>query len=85
MIKVIASRKTDEVWGVHIIGYDASLLISVAGSIMREGVKVRAFGQFMQAHPTATEGLREGFLDVDRLAIHLPRPFREPSGPTVKK
>ncbi len=85
LIKVIASRETDEVWGVHIIGQDASLLISVAGSIMRQGVKAKEFGQFMQAHPTAAEALREGFLDVDRLAIHLPRPFREQPGTIVKK
>lgn len=76
LIKVIASRETDEILGVHIIGTEASSLISIASSMMREGVKVKEFSQFIQAHPTTPEVLKEAFLDVDGLAIHLPRPLR---------
>ncbi len=77
LVKVIASRETDEVLGIHIIGHDASLLISTAVTIMGGSRKVKDFYQLMQAHPTTAEALKEGFLDVDRRAIHLPRPLRE--------
>jgi dihydrolipoamide dehydrogenase len=76
LIKVIASREKDEILGVHIIGPGASDLISVVSSIMRQGVKVKEFTQLIQAHPTIPEALREAFLDVDGMAIHLPKPLR---------
>jgi len=76
LIKVITSRETDEILGVHIIGPDASTLISIASAVMRQGVKARDFSQFIQAHPTTPEALKEAFLDVNGLAIYLPRPLR---------
>lgn len=76
LIKVIVRRDGDEILGVHIIGHDASTLISIASSIMRHGVKASEFVRFIQAHPTAPEALKEAFLDVDGLAIHLPKPLR---------
>jgi len=77
LIKVIASRETGEILGVHMIGLGACDLISVASSLMRQGVKVTEFSRFIQAHPTVPEALKEAFLDVDGIAIHLPRPLRE--------
>jgi len=77
LIKVIASRETDEILGVHIIGSEASDLISIVSSIMRQGGKVKDFSKLIQAHPTISEALREAFLDVDGLAIHLPKPLRD--------
>jgi dihydrolipoamide dehydrogenase len=59
------------------IGLGACDLISVASSLMRQGVKVTEFSRFIQAHPTVPEALKEAFLDVDGIAIHLPRPLRE--------
>jgi len=76
LIKVIANRETDEILGVHVIGPEASLLISIASSMMRQGGKVKDFTQLIQAHPTIPEALKEACLDVDGLAIHLPRPLR---------
>jgi dihydrolipoamide dehydrogenase len=77
LIKVIASRETDEILGVHIIGLEACDLISIVSSIMGHGVKVNEFSRFIQAHPTVPEALKEAFLDADGIAIHLPRPLRE--------
>jgi len=77
LIKVVASREDDKILGVHIIGHDASTLISVASSLMRQGVKSREFSRFIQAHPTSPETLKEAFLDADGMAIHLPRPLRK--------
>jgi len=76
LIKVIARQENDQVLGVHIIGHDASTLISVASLLMKQNVKAGEFGRLIQAHPTPPEALKEAFLDVDGLAIHLPRPLR---------
>jgi dihydrolipoamide dehydrogenase len=76
LIKVITSQETDEILGVHIIGPDASVLISTASSMMREGGKAKDVTQLIQAHPTLSEALKEAFLDVEGMAIHLPRPLR---------
>jgi len=76
LVKVIANRETDEILGVHIIGSGATVLISIAASMMRARVKVREFARYMQAHPTAPEALKEAVLDVDGMAIHLPKPLR---------
>jgi dihydrolipoamide dehydrogenase len=76
LIKVIANRETDKILGVHVIGPEASLLISIASSMMRQGGKVKDFTQLIQAHPTIPEALKEACLDVDGLAIHLSRPLR---------
>ncbi len=76
LVKVIIGRDDDEILGVHIIGHDASTLISVATSLMEQKVKAREFPRFIQAHPTAPEALKEAFLDADGLAIHLLKPLR---------
>jgi dihydrolipoamide dehydrogenase len=75
-IKVIASQETDEILGVHIIGHEASILVSVVSSLMKKGIKSKEFSGFIQAHPTIPEALKEAALDVDGMAIHLPRPLR---------
>ncbi len=75
LIKVISSKESDEILGVHIIGRDASTLISIASSMMRGGGRVKDFSKLIQAHPTLPEALREALLDVDKMAIHLPKPI----------
>ncbi len=74
LIKVIANRATDEILGIHIIGNGASILISMATAMI--GSKLKDVTQFVQAHPTLPEALKEACLDVDGLAIHLPKPLR---------
>jgi len=76
LIKVVAGRDDDKILGVHIIGHDASTLISIASSVMEQNVEAREFARFIQAHPTAPEALKEAFLDADGLAIHLTKPLR---------
>jgi len=76
LIKVVVDRKTDEILGVHIIGHEASTLISIASSLMRQDVKAEVFSRIIQAHPTTPEALKEAFLDTDGMAIHLPKPLR---------
>ncbi len=76
LIKVIASRETDEILGVHIIGPEASTLISTASCMIGQGRRAGDFTHIIQAHPTLPEALKEAVLDADGLAIHLPRPLR---------
>jgi dihydrolipoamide dehydrogenase len=78
LIKVVVGREDDKILGVHIIGHDASKLISIASSLMRQDVKAKEFSKIIQAHPTTPEALKEAFLDAEGLAIHLPRPLRSP-------
>ena len=77
LIKVIVGREDDQILGVHIIGHDACTLISIASNLMEQNVKTREFSRLIQAHPTTPEALKEAFLDVDGLAIHLPKPLRK--------
>lgn len=74
LIKVIANRENDTILGIHIIGPEATLLISIASTMI--GSKLQEFTRLIQAHPTIPEALKEACLDADGLAIHLPRPFR---------
>ena len=76
LIKVVVDREDDKILGVHIIGHDASTLISIASTLMEQNVKAREFSKLIQAHPTTPEALKEAFLDADGLAIHLPKPLR---------
>jgi dihydrolipoamide dehydrogenase len=78
LIKVIVGREDDKILGVHIIGNNASTLISIASSLMEQNVKAGEFTRIIQAHPTTPEALKEAFLDADGLAIHLPKPLRRP-------
>jgi len=73
-IKVIASQEEETILGIHILGPEANILASVALTMM--GEKIGEFTQFIQAHPTLPEALKEACLDVDGLAIHLPKPLR---------
>ncbi len=78
LIKIIVGREDDRILGVHIIGHHASNLISIASNLMEQNVKAKEFSKLIQAHPTTPEALKEAFLDVDGLAIHLPKPLRRP-------
>ncbi len=78
LIKVIVGREDDKILGVHIIGHEANTLISVAASLMKQNANAHEFTRFIQAHPTPAEALKEAVLDVDGLAIHLPKPLRMP-------
>jgi dihydrolipoamide dehydrogenase len=76
LIKVVAHREDDVILGIHIIGPDASDLISIASTLMNQGVKAEEFTRLVQVHPTLPEALKEAILDVRGMAIHLPRPLR---------
>jgi dihydrolipoamide dehydrogenase len=77
LIKIVASRETDEILGIHIIGPGASDLVSTAALIVGQKDTGREFTRLLQVHPSLPEGLKEAILDTKGSAIHLPRPLRK--------
>src|SRR5690606_34050052 len=67
-VKVLADAKTDEVLGVHIIGPQASELISEAVTAMEFRAAAEDIGRICHAHPTLSEALKEAALAVDKRA-----------------
>jgi len=78
LIKVIAHRQTDEIQGIHIIGPEAGTLISIGFTLMHQGMKAKEFARLIQVHPTLPEALKEAALDVNGMALYLPRPLHRP-------
>ena len=69
-VKVIADDATDRVLGVHIIGKNASELITEAVTVMAFDGSAEDIARTVHAHPTMSEALHEAALDVDGRAIH---------------
>lgn len=70
-VKVLADRKTDRVFGVHIIGPRAGDLIAEAAAAMEFGASSEDIARTCHAHPTLAEALREAALAVDGRALHV--------------
>jgi dihydrolipoamide dehydrogenase len=69
-VKVIADELTDEVLGVHIIGPNASELISEAVLAMEFGASSEDIARTIHGHPTLSEALHEAALAVESRTIH---------------
>ncbi len=70
-VKVLADAKTDEILGVHIIGPQASELISEAVTAMEFRAASEDIGRICHAHPTLSEALKEAALAVDKRALNF--------------
>lgn len=69
-IKVIIG-KYGEILGAHIIGPDATNLISEFSVAMRGELTVEEISETIHPHPTLSEGLREAVLAVQGRPIHI--------------
>jgi dihydrolipoyl dehydrogenase len=69
--KVIIGRY-DEILGAHIIGPDATNLISEYSVAMRSELTADEIIETIHPHPTLSEGLREAMLTVEGRPIHIP-------------
>ena len=69
--KVIVG-KYGELLGAHIIGPDATNLISEYSVAMRGELTVEEISETIHPHPTLSEGLREAVLAVQGRPIHIP-------------
>ncbi len=69
-VKMIADADTDRVLGVHILGPNASELISEAVLAMEYSASTEDIARTIHAHPTLSEALHEAALSVDGRALH---------------
>lgn len=69
-IKMIADAQTDRILGVHIIGPNASELISEAVLAMEYSASSEDIARTIHAHPTLSEAMHEAALSVSGRALH---------------
>jgi dihydrolipoamide dehydrogenase len=70
-VKILADRKTDRILGVHIIGPQASELISEGVVAMEFGASSEDLARICHAHPSLSEATREAALAVDGRTLNL--------------
>ena len=70
-VKVVSDAKYGEILGVHIIGPQATELISEAVTAMELEATVEEMMFTIHAHPTLYEALLDGFASVEGMAINV--------------
>lgn len=71
MVKMLSDAKTDRILGVHILGPNASELISEAVIAIEFDGSSEDIARTIHAHPTLAEAMHEAALAVDKRAIHF--------------
>jgi dihydrolipoamide dehydrogenase len=70
-VKMLACAKTDRILGVHIIGANASELISEGVVAMEFGASSEDLARICHAHPTLSEAVHEAALACDKRPLHF--------------
>tara|TARA_A100001015_G_scaffold138487_2_gene153466 strand:+ start:677 stop:2080 length:1404 start_codon:yes stop_codon:yes gene_type:complete len=71
-IKVLSSKSTDEILGIHMIGPRAADMIAEGVLAMEYRASAEDIGMIVHPHPTFTEALKEAALDsTEKRPIHL--------------
>lgn len=70
-VKMLAEATSDRILGVHIIGANASELISEAVVAMEFGAASEDLARICHAHPTLSEVVHEAALACDKRALHF--------------
>ena len=70
-VKMLACAQTDRILGVHIIGANASELISEAVVAMEFGAASEDLARICHAHPTLSEAVHEAALACDKRPLHF--------------
>ncbi len=71
LFKIIGDKQTDRILGVHILGPNASELVSEAVVAMESELCTEDLARMVHAHPSLAEGMHEAALAVDGRAIHF--------------
>ena len=71
LVKFIASKQTDEILGVHIIGPMAGELIAEAVVAMEFRGAAEDIGMISHAHPSLSEAMKEAALAVNKRALNI--------------
>lgn len=69
--KVVADARTGDLLGVHLVGPDATNLVSEAGLALLLNASAWEVGQLVHPHPSLSEVLGEAALAVEGRALHL--------------
>lgn len=75
MVKILASKKHEEILGVHILGPRATDLIAQGALALHLEATLDEVIETIYAHPTVGETVREASLAVYKRAIHIPNPI----------
>ncbi|KAF1022804.1 MAG: Dihydrolipoyl dehydrogenase [Paracidovorax wautersii] len=70
-VKFLADAKTDEILGVHIVGPQASELISEAVVAMAFKASAEDIARICHAHPSLSEATKEAALAVDKRTLNF--------------
>jgi dihydrolipoamide dehydrogenase len=70
-VRMLADAKTDRILGVHVIGTNASELISEAVVAMEFHASSEDIARIVHAHPTLSEVMHEAALAVDKRPLHF--------------
>jgi dihydrolipoamide dehydrogenase len=68
--KVLSDVKTDQVLGVHIVGFGAGEMIHEAAVLMEFGGSAEDLGRTCHAHPTMSEAVKEAAMGAFAKPIH---------------
>ncbi|MFB1050418.1 dihydrolipoyl dehydrogenase [Paraliobacillus sp. JSM ZJ581] len=69
-VKIISDQQTGDLLGVHIIGGNATELISEAGLAKMLDAIPWEIGETIHPHPSMSEALAEAALDINKMKIH---------------
>lgn len=71
LVKILASKQTDQILGVHIIGSDAGTIIAEAVLALEYYASSEDIALTCHAHPTLNEAVKEAALAALGRAIHI--------------
>ncbi|MCK5497662.1 MAG: dihydrolipoyl dehydrogenase [Gammaproteobacteria bacterium] len=71
MVKILADSQSDRILGVHILGPNASELISEAVLAMEFDASSEDIARTIHGHPSLSEAIHEAALNVDNRALHI--------------
>ena len=71
MVKILADSQSDRILGVHMLGPNASELISEAVLAMEFDASSEDIARTIHGHPSLSEAIHEAALSVDNRALHM--------------
>ncbi len=70
-VKILSDKRTDQVLGVHIVGFGAGDMIHEAAVLMEFGGSAEDLARTCHAHPTMSEAVKEAALAAYQKPIHM--------------
>lgn len=77
--QLVIDRKTGQILGAQVVGYDASTLIAEMALAITNELTVECIAETIHAHPTLPEAWLEAALVANQTPLHLPPKIKKPS------